>query len=171
MQVLSELHGGQVWRQKCPISESLGWGILLIPQPINLQSLRAYTYVLLNIYIDNWATEQLNRCYEGETEGRIQYSHLAWEMQQFQGFEIVLHSDLPIFCSSFNRKCSTLQFRTGPLYTTLYLQHSLKYTSLYWEKNISVFSTHSCRRVVHFFYIFHGSNAWALRVTGSGLEK
>ena len=61
----------------------------------------------------------------------------------------------------FPHKISTLrifrrlvQFQTGPLYTTLYLQHSLKYTLLYWWKNISVFSTHSYRRVAHFFTFF-----------------
>ena len=46
------------------------------------------------------------------------------------------------------------QFRTGPLYTTLYLWCSLKYTLLYWEKKTSVFSTHSCYRVAHFFTFF-----------------
>ena len=47
-----------------------------------------------------------------------------------------------------------IQFRTGLLYTTLYLRRSLKYTLLYWGKNISVFSTHSYRRVAHFFTFF-----------------
>ena len=37
---------------------------------------------------------------------------------------------------------------------TLYLQCSLKYTSLHWKKIISVFNTHSCRRVAHFFTFF-----------------
>ena len=61
----------------------------------------------------------------------------------------------------FPHKISTLiifrrlvQFQTGPLYTTLYLQHSLKYTLLYWWKNISVFSTHSYHCVAHFFTFF-----------------
>ena len=51
-----------------------------------------------------------------------------------------------------------LQFRTSLLYTTSYLWCSLKYTSLYWEKKISVFTTFlsSCSA---FFYIFHSSNA------------
>ena len=90
MQVLSEPHGGQIWRQKCPISGSLGWGLLLIPQPVSfhLQSLKTFTFALLNISIDNWATKQVNRCYGGETERRIQHSHLAWKMQQCHGLKL-----------------------------------------------------------------------------------
>ena len=61
---------------------------------------------------------------------------------------------MPILSSAMARWQDGKAWKNFVDFLMLYLQRSLKYTLLYWGKNILVFSTHSYCCVVHFFTFF-----------------